>query len=491
MEDEIMGIDLIPEESDLFTDRLGFKKIFLDCLCNYERHPNDKYHLSFYGDGGIGKSALLKEMLRIVEKNPFLNDYLKNEYARFYQGSVDEMELVKTYQPIYYDFEESTDFVHVLTNIRFQLYDLDHTLSLPHFDLALRRYGELTHDPYILNKKPDQSRGSGIMPYIDSILNLASLIPNPVTSTIKKGMMIEKSVKTIWEGVRENFKDQKYKATIDRIMSFKQDGLRKNLGPLFQADLNNWMVGLKNKDDKKRYSLIIMLDTFENITYQNGLGDTDSVWYRTKLPKIHDVICVFAGRNAISEENIHSYLLDNLLEAETKEYFKRALSEAMNKEKQEAQANNVSFDENLYYDAMWKVSLGMPLFAELCVQNFLDGMRDLKEFENIDKTLLIEKYIKYHNSDNEKFVLETMSAITYWNKTDFSEVVCEVFGSPFARYDEAYEKIVASTMIEKVDKENRRYLHRAVRKAIYDYEGFTSDNKNNCQFCTRGIESKT
>ena len=104
------------------------------------------------------------------------------------------------------------------------------------------------------------------------------------------------------------------------------------------------------------------------------------------------------------------------------------------------------------------------------LQGFISELNDLL----VERSELIQGSVVYLE-DNEKTSLEIMSAMAYWKDKDYREVFDIVHNNSFSQYDRAYQSLINTNMIIK-EGENRKFLHETVRKAIYDYDGYTVQN---------------
>ncbi len=67
--------------------------------------------------------------------------------------------------------------------------------------------------------------------------------------------------------------------------------------------------------------------------------------------------------------------------------------------------------------------------------------------------------------------------MSHWTDTDYKHVFNAVHSNSFSQYNEAYNRVSGSTMIEK-DNEDRYFLHRAVRAGIYEDPDYPAEVKS-------------
>ena len=423
----------------LFTDRDEPRKAYWDALRVLEEHPRQTYVITYYGEGGIGKSWLLSELKRNTER-------------MYEEGSIpvfdDGFSFRGEYIPVLYNLETSTDTIEILCQLRYALYQLKPDLAFPLFDCAVKKYMDLSGKKLV---QPSGSSSLVLEKYGNFLDTAAMFIPglgtlNSVYSYVKKGGSVLNAAmqkiedKQIRELYKEYFEAISYSETVDDISD--------NIVEFFKTDLNN---------SERDYSIVFMIDTFEVLSYNTGLKDQS--WITKELAKnTENTLWVFAGRNRIypgGDENEH--LLGDLSREDTLYYLREKIG-----------ITDESINERIY-----EISHGTPIFLDICVQNYRnEGNPSIEEYKNLDKELLLKRYIKYL-SDSERLVIRLMSSMSHWNDADYKYVFNDVHNNSYSQYSEAYNNVVKSTMIEK-DNEDRWFLHRAVRAGIYedpDYPG--------------------
>ena len=429
----------------LFTDRDEPRKAYWDALRKLEENPGQSYAITYYGEGGIGKSWLLSELRRNTE--------------RMYSGSgpvfEDGFTFRGEYIPVLYNLETSTDTVEILCQLRYALYQQKEDLVFPLFDCAVRRYMELSGKKLA---QPDGT-GSSVLEKYGKFLDTASMfIPglgtlNSVYSYVKKGGSILNSAlqkiedKRIRELYKEYFEAISYSETADDIAD--------NIVEFFRTDLNS---------SERDWSIVFMIDTFEVLTFSTGLNNQR--WLTHDLAKhTENTLWVFAGRNRIyPQEEGNEHLLGDLSKEDTLYYLR-----------EKAGIMDEDINERIY-----EISHGTPIFLDICVQNYRnEGNPSIEDYRNLDKELLVKRYIKYL-SDSDRLVIRLMASMSHWTDEDYRQVFNDVHNGSFSQYSEAYNRVVRSTMIEK-DNEDRWFLHRAVRAGIYEDPEYPKDVKSASQ----------
>ena len=417
----------------LFTDRDEPRKAYWDALRLLEEHPRSSQVITYYGEGGIGKSWLLSELKRNTER-------------MYEEGSIplfdDGFSFCGEYIPVLYNLETSTDTMEILCQLRYALYQLKPDLAFPLFDCAVRKYMDLS------GKKLAQpsSSGSSVLEKYGNFLDTAAMfIPglgtlNTVYNYVKKGGSVlnaalqkieNKQIRAVY---REYFEAISCSETVDDITD--------NIAEFFKTDLNN---------SERDYSIIFMIDTFELLAYTTGLKEQS--WLTRELAKnTENTLWVFAGRNRIyADDNENEHLLGDLSKEDTLYYLHEKIG-----------ITDEDINERIY-----EISHGTPIFLDICVQNYRnEGNPSIEDYKNLNKELLLKRYIKYL-SDAERLVIRLMSSMSHWTDADYKYVFNDVHSNSYSQYSEAYNNVVRSTMIEK-DNEDRYFLHRAVRAGIYE-----------------------
>lgn len=434
-----------PDEAERFTDRVesrkALKKILNQYVYDYENKINNPYHLSFIGDGGVGKTALLKELIREVYRwNPDYDD---------------------VFAPVYYDLEKGTNIVHILASLRGQIFMHEPGAQFPNFDSALKRYIELENDIELANIKTHTTKEDYSVKApreIELLMNMFTDIPG-----IKEINTVYRQIGNISELIslflkkddelREKFKE-------------KSSGfIRDNIAKYFLDDLK---VELRNK------CIVFFIDTFEVLStgaigYSQRKGNSTeevklSCWFKEELALFgHDTISVFAGREPIFND-VNEYELKGLIQDDCESYLKQI-----------AKLQTETKSGKKTADIVYQISDGIPLYLELCGDIIRDEKWKDEEYLSIDRNELVQRYIKYLDNRDQTLMLEVMAALLQWKEDDFKEIFCKTYKCDFLKLSADYNKVKDLSMI-KTDKKSS-YLHRSVQDAIYTYKEFSPEEK--------------
>ena len=146
----------------LFTDREEPRQAFWNKLRKLEENPGSSQVITYYGEGGIGKSWLLQDLKYRIRR-------LDSQYDLF----SDDFEFRGEYLTAEYNLETSTDVVDILCRLRYCLYELDDTIPFPLFDCAVKKYKEITGIQLAEAEKKEFA--SGLSRY-ESLLDTATMI---------------------------------------------------------------------------------------------------------------------------------------------------------------------------------------------------------------------------------------------------------------------------------------------------------------------------
>jgi Cdc6-like AAA superfamily ATPase len=270
---KVIEKSLTPKASRYFTDRKQPLEVFWEKYNIYQERMEkdapdiDVSVLMYYGMDGIGKSALIAEIISEMK------------------------EKLATPQFAYYDFNTKQDKRSVLERIRNILVN-DYEYSFPLFDLALYNYAQ---------KIGEDVTSSEIQPFLDgselltTTLDLAGIIPAAsVVTTLMEYADLGLSI------INELL--NKHKRELIEIELKCPAELYAYLPSLFAQDLAE---NLKHS----RQPLVIFLDTYEKLV--NGMlsvGESlnNDRWIRGLILNIPNVLWVIAGREKLKWEAFDS-----------------------------------------------------------------------------------------------------------------------------------------------------------------------------------------
>ncbi|MBQ1511932.1 MAG: tetratricopeptide repeat protein [Erysipelotrichaceae bacterium] len=433
--------------SELFTDRELPRFAFWDKLKKLEEEPGSSGVLAYYGEGGIGKSWLLNELYREVrllkeyrEEGKDLFDLIRKDPGIAFRGE---------YLPVYYNLESSVDIVEILCHLRAAVYRERPEFSFPVFDLAVKKYEDLTGTKVSPDLKDPENRSLSLF---EKIFEAASVIPG-IATVNEAYKQLKESLGAAGE-LLSLIRDPAVRQQIEAVERCETaEDLRRNIPVWFADDLS---------DDERDFALVFFIDTFELFQHMKDLKYNDERILRDTLPgEIDNALWVFAGRNRIFPGEEHDQLLIGDLSKEDAVLYL--------KEKQEIR------DEKII-EKMWQITGGTPVWLDLCVSSYRSGGEPpAEEFTLSNKTELVKRYLQYQGT-NERLILRAMSAVMHWKDGDFREVFEKAHAVSWALFAEAYGNICQTAMIETIGEE-RRFLHRSVRNAVYEDPDYPEENR--------------
>ena len=433
--------------SELFTDREDARQAFWKQMRKLEEYPGSSQVIAYYGEGGIGKTWLLNELYRETEllkeyqeKDKDFSEITGKEINYRFQGE---------YIPVYFNLENSVDIIEILCCLRSTIFQKKPEFRFPVFDLAIRKYEDLTGKKILPDLNDPENKN---LTLFEEIFDIASAIPG-----IGSINALYKQLKEPYEVLKEllsRIQDPIIREQIENVRSMETvEDLRRAIPEYFLADLS---------DDERDFSLVFFIDTFELFRHQDSQKYNDEALLRDILPAgTENVLWVFAGRYRIfDDEKLSQHLIGDLAREDAYVYLK---------EKRQIEDEQV-------IDKIIEITGGTPIFLDICVSNyFSEGKPSADQFKVLDKKELVRRYLQYQGS-NQQLLIRLMSSVMHWKDRDFKEIFETAHQTSFSLFSEAYNSVIETTMIEKISEE-RRFLHRSVRFAIYDDPAYPLENK--------------
>lgn len=260
----------------LFTNREDAKKFFWDNYQLCKSTPEDIHVIQFSGIGGIGKSALLNNLINEMQTAP------------------------KRIKFAYFDFSIKQDTHSFLVFIKNQLSN-KYGFSFPLFELGLYIYYKKIGIDIEYLKETSFLDNSPLLSFMLEVMGNIPII-NIVSSILKA---TDKGVTHLKKIVREN----RYELTKLELKS--PADIYSYLFQLFAKDLSNC---LKNSSEP----LVVILDSYEILVNEmQSVGDSsvNDLWLRETnglIQNIPNVFWVIAGREKLNWEYYNSAWKDSL-----------------------------------------------------------------------------------------------------------------------------------------------------------------------------------
>lgn len=416
-------------EGRIFVDRENFRKAFPIYYSSYMKHRSENTMgdiLYYYGDGGIGKSTLLKEF-----QNQLLEDKVPCQFEPF-------------------DF--SIDALRNPLSFLIALRQAFPAIDFPLFDFAYNLYIQKA------KLKPD-SRMMTIKPF-QALRDLIASLPKEGQDFIfdYKGALTK--LKKIYSYLKQEIALRKYIDETKTIQRSSTEALEGRLVSYLAMDLEN---GMQHKMPEK--GVVIFLDSFELVTsYAKGASDnaliqlildednglirmTPSVLYVIASREKCDFGCLSQasapaknnGLDVWSEEDAVKFLTINS-NGKLPEPFCHTLAKACE-----------------YYPMYLNVALDHIIYTLHWDYQKLD-------MNNLNKDAMLIEFLRgldeaYTNT------LAILVCQEDWDVKTYNKVLKKLYGTPTVALEEIrkYSFIKAAA-----DKKDRIYLHHIMRDCIVD-----------------------
>lgn len=421
-----------------FTDRTDFIEAFWSNMNNRE----DLRILNYYGIGGIGKTALRKEIIKQISEN---NEGILSAYI---------------------DFEENEhkQCSYALFHLRSELKS-KYKIKFPYFEFAYARYMRLRSPQYTVNEDTFPLLEEG--DFLAGLISELGDIPY-IGLPAKLGMILEKGYKV--------FRNHNIKYNLEQLHSISNlDSvqLSKRLPHYFAYDITNYLDSTEDR-------IVLLLDSFEALYEQNNTdrayqeGDR---WLREELiPYLPKVMWVIFGREKLKWEEmdpewsnyIEGHLIKKLSDNDIRDFLSGC------------QIYNEDIQNRII-----QISEGHPYSIDLLVDMYYSIMKsrlpDVTDFGvDSNQRNLFSRFMK-HINPSEKEVLKVLSLTRHWNREVFCELTKEFnINYPITRFnelnqysfiEEKYKDVfrMYSLMSKNLQAEVDQEVQREINKCMYNY----------------------
>lgn len=421
--DEIIDIKATKE----FTDREEPRKVFWEKYNKVlnENGKNPIQVISYYGFGGIGKSALLHKIYEEVqEKSPN-----------------SKMEFV--------DFEKLVEFnnnlLDILRVIRQDLKD-DYKFTFPIFDLVTYVYetkmGKTATKPELNSIFSENKELNFLKDVIGEI---------PLIGTFSKIIYYADEGKNL---IKDRLQNNKLRQRLLDIENKTAEEIKRHLAYYFSLDLKE---NLKNE----KVPFIFFIDTYEKLVNElTQIGDplNNDLWLRSDeglICRVPNVIWVIAGREKLRwqeldetwQGTLEQHLLGTLSFQDTS-YFLRV-----------AGIQNEDLIHQIY-----DLTHGTPMYLDMCVDTYVKlkekGKEPIIDDFGTDTTKLVKRFLMYMN-DTERDFSTMLAYITDWTDSNI-EAISKKMNGAFSF--SLYEKVKKFSFI--VNENGKYKLHESIRDII-------------------------
>lgn len=417
----LSNIESSPKAGKKFTDREEFLAAFYNTF--ETKVKNAHKVIVYYGVGGIGKTALCKELIKRIEEEKPNTVWAAIDFDT----------------PMFREQETALFILRNVLNEKFQV-------PFPAFDIAYTVYWQKTHPqiPLVKDNFPllndenvvnDIVKKYGEIPFIGFVHKL--------TQTFSQ----DGNVYNEWWRIRG-------KKELANLPALEPTEIFAHLSIFWASDLRSYL-------EKEKKQAVLFLDTYdslwENVFAEGGFFMRDE-WIREMVSSLPEVIWVIYGREKLRwneqdkkwDEHIHQLLLGRLSDEDSK-YF--LLSCGV--EKSDVQK------------VIIKASEGVPYFLDLAVDTYYEifekhGREPVTEdFAKIQRNVF-ERFFRYLDR-TEIETLKILSCARVWDRSIFQILMKEFkTGYPVSEMD----KLFRFSFIEKDEHTGHFSMHDLMREGL-------------------------
>lgn len=462
----------------LFTNR---RKLIRNFVTHLNQDPNQEKIIYLYGDGGNGKSLLVRylreyctkrfssenwEYLQNLDNDDFMNQ-VKNSEIKSLPFSAIDFGLKTT------NDDRPQEAFYGLLMMRRQL--ANYKIKFPHFDFACVWYLHRTNQ---LNKE----RLKSLFPAeeVDFLTGVIDAASGSAYGAIAKSLVNvffkhSQQKFTLWwqkRGLNE--------IDLQKIISMDAETDLVDYLPVFFAnDLN---FNMSQEESSRR--VVLFFDTHESFwgSQKNMPRATffkQDEWLRRLVSNLDlpsGITVVIAGRERpqwaeaskfkIPEEYIEAHLVGHLSRSDANEFLKKA------------QIEDEAFRQSLIDYAEVETNEVHPLYLGLCVDVILAAERvniclTIVDFGKREQTLdkerdLVDRLLKYVDSDTRDAVV-ALSACRNFNKEIFIELGKAL---NFHSTDDAFKILLSFSFVWQAEKRGEGWyrIHQLLRELFVEQE---------------------
>lgn len=411
-----------------FVDRGTYIQAFENALNNLEQ--KDYSILVYFGIGGIGKTSLRKELLKLLEKC--------NEYK-------DKLDVIWAYVDFSIESHQQPDkFLVILKNQLREKYGVNFHL----FDIGHAAYWRKVN-PQVPLLRESYSEESIVTDLLDIFGGFVSINYS--------------SVKRIVELTPYRFKEWalKREKEIANIVDMEAVDIGKNLPAFWASDLTDYLKSSSN-------SAVIFIDTYEALwDNHRAQGDFNSKdkWIRDLVAELPGVLWVICGREALSWEET---------DPDWKEYLEQNHIGKLPEKDAIDLLNICGVGDEKIQKIILDGSKGVPYYLDLAIDTYNQIKKKRQPVpDDFAKTPadIFNMFIKYLDKQ-EIETLKVLSAPRVWDYYLF-EVLIKKFntGYPLTAFSDMKRFSFTSQ-----NSDGKWYMHQLMRESLQDYQN--SDLKN-------------
>jgi len=407
-----------------FTDREEPKKAFLNALA--QKSQGEYKVLTYYGVGGIGKSRLLKELYREME--------------RLDSGAV----------KVLHDFKEEKHRLpgEALISLREQI-KKNHKLKFHTFDLAYSVYWRKLHPQ--LSMKANRNE----LPFIEEGSFVADLVQQ--LDYVPLAQWVPKTLKLITTMSR--YKDSiqwwygRGKQVVEQLEELLPSEIEELLPAFFAVDLKEYLETYGKK-------AVLFLDTYEALWAKNRLQGNfheKDDWVQELVLQLPEVLWVIAGREKIDW-------------ADEKAAWGPYLEQHLIGELSEKDCTKFLTSCGIHHEEVRQVIIrgsgGLPYYLDLMVDTFtvIEQKREPVPADFSETPQKILHRFLYYLELNEQETLKILSFARLWDESLFVSLVSK-FKTGYPVY--AYNHLFRFSFINSYEN-NTWDMNAVMRKSLQE-----------------------
>lgn len=380
--------------------------------------------LSFYGVGGIGKTRLKEELIKIVEeKNIIISSSL--------------------------NFQQE-EYKNVSTALYLLYKDLkSKKIQFPTFEIAHAVHWQKIH--------PEQSISKSGLPYIEEgsfAFDIISITQDiPIVGFIPKiGSMLYKAKNGFDKWWTKNGERE-----LKLIQQLEPHQIEEYLPYYFALDLKDYLES-HSKD------IIFFVDTYESLWEKEEDRKKEKFfskdrWIRKLIQNLPQTLWVILGRERLKWDEVEE-------DVEWKEFLDQHLLGELSPNDANKFLEHCSIKEENIRNQIIQTSKGLPFYLDLQVDTY-NRIIENGNIPSVDKfgknyIDILERFSKYL-SPTETETLKTLSCSKFWNRTIFKKIIKEFdTGFPLT----AFRELLNFSFITEVKIENEEdsyTIHQIMR----------------------------
>ncbi|MBN8589064.1 MAG: tetratricopeptide repeat protein [Rhodothermia bacterium] len=417
------------QQKRLFTDRDKERSLFWDTFSamNIPNETLKKNVLMYYGVGGMGKTALKDELLRLLQEQNYDQE-----------ANWGELDFVTP------EFRTSTQGLAQMRN------SLRKQMKFPHFDFAYSLWWQK------VNPHLKLTPGIGFLEDADLVNDILQTIEDiPLLGQLSKGARgfdrLKQTTRDWWL--------QKSNPDLKQLNSLKPDQVAEHLSYFWAIDVEQW------QEQHPEKTLVCLLDTYEALwtdkAKNEGQRFTTDQWVRTWVAHCPRVLWVILGRERLAwhERAPENDWNDRIAHQELSDFGPEDAREFLTKS---------GLTDRDLQNVLIHGAKGIPFYLQLQYETY---QRILEKGETPTPSHfaqtpaeILERFLKYLNTEETK-LLKTLAPARTFDLALFKTLGAEFHTS---QHELDFNPLVQYSFVRKT--ENGYALHELMRQALMESE---------------------